>query len=360
MSHYEARLERDLDRIRTDLTTIATLVQDALKDSVHALLSGNREHAYDRILGDLPINRAVRRLDKTCHGFIALHLPSAGHLRWISSVMRTNIALERIGDYAVTICRESVQLPKAPDDILAREFELMAKESRQMLHQAMDAFAEQNAESAKATRIMADQVEHTFDTVVEELTGGNGQWDKRDIFALLVIFHMLERVSDQARNICEETVFAAIGEGKTPKTYRILFLDKDNAGLSKMAETLGRKGFQNRMAFSSAGRTAANAFDPVMTELMAQRGINLASETPRTLEPVAGELDDYHVIVSLSGAVTDYIERVPFHTAAVTWDIGPAPAADTPDAAERWEAIQRELSVHLRDLVQLLHGEEVE
>lgn len=360
MSHYEARLERDLDRIRSDIASIATQVQDALENAVHALLSGNREQAYDCILGDLPINRAVRRLDKTCHGFIALHLPSAGHLRWISAVMRTNTGLERIGDYAVTICREAVQLPKTPDGMLARELELMAKESSQMLYQAMDAFNEQNAAAAKATRIMADQVEHTFDTVVEELTGGNGQWTKRDIFALLVIFHMLERVSDQARNICEETVFSAIGEGKEPKTYRVLFLDQDNAGLSKMAEVLGRKGFPNRMVFASAGRAAADAFDPVMTGLMAQRDIDLSKETPRTLEPVAGELDDYHVIISLSGAVTDYIERVPFHTVALTWDLGPPPAADVPDAGERWQAIYRELAVRLRDLVQLLHGEEVE
>ena len=82
MSHYETRLERDLERIRKDLTTIASQVQDALKDAVHALLSGDREQAYDTILNDLPINRAVRALDKACYGFIAVHLPSAGHLRW--------------------------------------------------------------------------------------------------------------------------------------------------------------------------------------------------------------------------------------------------------------------------------------
>ena len=233
MSHYEARLERDLEHIRTEITTIATRVQVALRDAVHALLSGNRAQAYDCIQGDLPINRAVRKLDKSCHGFIAVHLPSAGHLRWVSAVMRINTALERIGDYAVTICREAVQLPKSPDGTLAREMELMSKESSQMLEQAMHAFAEQNAEAAKATMIMADQVEREFDTVFEELTGGNGRWTKRDIYALLVIFHELERVSDQAKNICEETVFAVTGEGKAPKTYRVLVLDQDNAGVEQ-------------------------------------------------------------------------------------------------------------------------------
>jgi hypothetical protein len=173
--------------------------------------------------------------------------------------MRINIALERIGDYAVTICREAVQLPKVPEGILARELELMSKEARQMLHQAMEAFADQNAEAAKATMTMADQMDQAFDTVVDELTGTNGEWTKHDIFALLVIFHELERVSDQAKNICEETVFAATGEGKAPKVYRVLFLDQDNAGISKLAESLGRKSYANYVVFASAGRAASTS-----------------------------------------------------------------------------------------------------
>jgi phosphate transport system protein len=359
MSHYEARLESDLDRIRRDLAVIADQVQNALKDAVHAVMSGSRAQASACILGDLPINRAVRKLDKTCYGFIALHLPSAGHLRWISSVMRINIALERIGDYAVTICRESVQLPRPPDGILSREVELMAKESRQMLGQAMQAFAQQNAEAAKATMAMADQVERTFDAVFEELMGEGSQWSRRDVFALLVILHELERVSDQAKNICEETVFAATGEGKAPKTYRVLFLDGDNAGVSKMAEALGRKSFPDHMAFASAGRAAAASFDPVMAELLAERGVDLSAEAPKTLEPIAGEIGDYHVIVSLSGAVTDYLDHVPFHTVSLDWDLGALPPADAPDAKERWEGIQKEVAVRLRDLVTLMHGDEV-
>ncbi len=359
MSHYEARLQRDLDQIREDLVAIATLVEDAVRDAVHALLSGNREQAYACVLGDLPVNRAVRKLDKACLAFIATHLPTAGPLRWVSAVMRMNIALERIGDYAVTICREAVQLPRPPGEALSRKLELMSKESRQMLHQSMQAFADLNAEAAKATMVMADRAEDIFEAVFEELMGADGEWSKRDIFNLLVIFHELERVSDQAKNICEETVFAATGEGKPPKTYRVLFLDEDNAGIGKLAEALGRKGYPHYMTFASAGRTAASDFDPVMSELALGRGMDLNGDTPAALAPIEAELGGYHVIVSLAGAVTDYMERVPFHTVALQWDLGRAPPSNTPNAKERWDAIQRELAVRLHDLVELMHGEEV-
>ena len=360
MSHYEARLEHDLERISEDLAGIAARVQEALKSAVHALSSGDRTLAYACILGDLPINRAVRKLDRVCHGFIAIHLPSGGHLRWISAVMRVNSALERIGDYAVTICREVVQLPKTPEGTLARELELISKEAREMLGQAIRSFAQRNAEAARATMTLADQVGRAFATVYEELTSGNSHWTKRDIYALLVIFQQLERVSDQAKNICEETVFAATGQGKTPKTYRVLFLDRDNSGIGKLAEALGRKSYPKRMAFASAGRTAAKSFDPLMAEIVGQRGVDLSGESPRALTPVAGELEEYHVVISLEGAVTDYLETIPFHTAALEWDLGRAPEPGAADATERWDRIYRDLSVRLRDLVELMHGDEVE
>ena len=44
--------------------------------------------------------------------------------------------------------------------------------------------------------------------------------------ALLSALNHLERISDQAKNICEETLFTITGETKAPKVYKILFLDQ--------------------------------------------------------------------------------------------------------------------------------------
>ena len=97
MSQYEARLERDLGRIRVEIRDLAEAVQVSLETASRALFAGDHELSYSVCLGDHPINRASRALDKACHGFIAVHLPSAGHLRYISAVMRANLELERVG-----------------------------------------------------------------------------------------------------------------------------------------------------------------------------------------------------------------------------------------------------------------------
>ncbi len=359
MSHYEERLETDLNRIHQRLTAMGGQVQDAIKNAIHALLTGNTKLAYSTVLGDHPINRQSRELDKLCHGFIALHLPSAGHLRVISATIRANMALERIGDYAVTICREAAQLPSAPSGTIAREVELIGEESRRMLDQALQAFDEGNADKARATMGMAEQVERTFDTVFTDLVTEEGHLNTKELFAYLVIFNMIERMSDQAKNICEETVFAATGQAKAAKTYRVLFLDEDNTSLGPLAEALARKTFPNSGQYSSAGRQAGAALDDDLLSFLTERGIDLGDVKPRTLDLTPQELPDYHIIVSLQGPASGYVESVPFHTTALEWDLGEPPAGgDAAQAAQRYEEIYRELAVQIRDLMTTLRGEE--
>ena len=112
--HYEEQLEKDLATIRAEIKAMGERVQTAVTNAVHALLTANRALSNQTILDDGHINRDLRRVNHLCHVFVARHLPSARHLRLISSVLQASIALERIGDYAVTICREQKQLSEPP------------------------------------------------------------------------------------------------------------------------------------------------------------------------------------------------------------------------------------------------------
>ena len=90
MTHYEARLQRDLDAIRERTRAIGEMVKTALADSLRALRERDHELASRTILGDFPINRAILELDHLCHVFVARHLPAAGVLRYVSSILRVN------------------------------------------------------------------------------------------------------------------------------------------------------------------------------------------------------------------------------------------------------------------------------
>ncbi len=357
MSHYEQRLETDLENIRGEVSDLATRVKQAVKNSIHALLTANQDLASATILGDGPINRKMREIDTLCHRFIAVHLPSAGHLRLMSSVIRINIILERIGDYAVTISRELQRINGAPDKRLAQGIELLANEVQLMLKQAIASFDEDNAELARGTIAMSAQVDNTVSGLYEELLDEQAQWSLNERFAVFSVYHRLERIADQAKNLCEQTIFTVSGEGKASKTYQILFLDDDNSCLSQLAEAAARKHFPEAGIYvSAAGREPAQTLSDGLSEFMDSRGMDVSRAKPRAYDMTPAELNRFHVIVSLKQPVSSYIERIPFQTTALNWDLTSVPE-DCACSEQDYESMHRELSVHIKDLMMLLSGE---
>jgi phosphate transport system protein len=361
MGHYEERLEKDLNAIRDRVRAIGKRIEKALERAVHAVLTHNRVLAAQVILGDLPINREVRAIDALCHGFVARHLPSAGHLRFVSSVLRLNVELERVGDYAVAMAREVQQLSAPPPATLLRDIDLIADQSKLILKQALRAFDERNAEMARGTKAMGRQVESTFQKVFADLLaeGEQGKRPLKDIFAALVIINRLGRVSDQAKNICEETLFAVSGETKEPKVYRILFVDERNDGYSQMAEAYARKVFPDSGRYASAGWRAASALDPGCARFLDENGFDGGDLQPTPLDLPEEELADFHVIVNLEHGQEAPLPGIPFHTVLLDWDVGPAPAGlDRERADALIEQAHKEISTRIRDLMEELRGAE--
>lgn len=331
MSHYERRLEEDEARIRAEVRKVSDRIQRALDDSVRALLTSDRDLTNATILGDLQINRDIREIDHLCLVFVTRHLPTAGHLRFVSAVRRLIIELERIGDYAVTISRASIQLTQAPPGTLMRDVELVADHGRRILAQAMEAFNEGNAEAAKAIMALAGQMDRTFHRALSDLVreGEKGSRPVGDIVALQTIFNRLERVNDQAKNICEETIFAVTGETKPPKVYRILFVDERDDCATKLAEALASSEFPASGRYASAGWSPAEAMDPACRGILDAHGLDLDTYEPVQLRAVHDVLDDYHVIVGVGADPVGQIPDLPFHTVLLHWPL----TADGPEAA---------------------------
>ena len=325
---------------------------------MHALQTGNNKLAAATVIADHVINRSMRRIDALCHKFIALHLPSAGHLRLLSSVIRANIELERIGDYAVTIARESLQLSSPPTGTMSHELERVGSETQLMLSQSLKAFNELNPEMAKGTMVMEEQMENDLDIIYSELMTNEDRDAVKNLLAIFAVFTQLKRVADQAKNLCEETVFAATGDTKAPKIYNILFVDEDNSCQSQIAEAIARKNFPESGRYTSAGRQPANALNPAMVNFLENHGVKLAvTAKPSPIDMTPLQLTTQHVIVSLQGSVKSYFQQIPFHTTPLEWDVGPAPESGDEAGIQQLEEIYRNTAVQIRDLMEILRGE---
>jgi len=359
MSHYEERLEKDLITIREQVAEMAEQVEAGIRNAMHALQTGNDKLAAATVLADHPINRSMRRIDQLCHKFIALHLPSAGPLRLLSSMIRANIELERIGDYAVTIAREALQLSAPPSGPMASELERVSNETQLMLSQSIKALNELNPDMARATMIMEEQMENDLDIIHSGLMANDDRDTVKSLLAMFAIFTQLKRVADQAKNLCEETVFAATGDTKAPKVYNILFIDEDNSCQSQIAEAIARKSFPGSGNYTSAGRHPAAGLNPVMVEFLDRHGVSIADTAkPKPLDMTPLELTTLHVIVSLQGPVKSYFDHTPFHTTPLEWDVGPAPESGDETGIKRLEELYRDTALQVRDLMEILRGKE--
>ncbi len=357
MSHLEERLEHDLNEIRDQIATMGSSVEQALAGAFRALHEGDDKLAFTTILSDLPINRLMRKIDRTCHAFIAVHLPSAGHLRFISSVIRGNIILERIGDYAVTIARESVQLGDVPEGYMSTELKNISDEAVSVLSESISAFNSSNAERARAAITMAGKVEREMDGIYAELLDSAEKKGgcNRNSMIYLIIFTQLKRISDQAKNLAEEAIFIETGETKKPKVYRILFLDEDNSCLGPMAELIASKIYPDAGQYTSAGVHPADSLNANMVAFMETRGFNLSSLAPQKLDSSRESLSQYHVIVGLHKKVLKTVVKIPFRTSALNWKDVKVPQNDD---VEAWETLHKTLGLHIKELLTLLRGDE--
>jgi phosphate transport system protein len=359
MSHYEMRLEEDLAEIKRQVRRLVEMTDAAIDSGTRAMLEEDDELASRTIIGDHAINRLSRRIDELCHNFIVRHLPSAGHLRFISSVLRLTVAIERIGDYAVSVSREALLLSKHLPKTVAKDITLMLEQSRDNLSQSASAFLDGDADSARAIRQRTYESRRHFGSLYKDLimVGTKQSRPPQDLFAFLITFYRLERITDQARNICEETLFAAAGEVKTPKIQRILFADERCDHLAPLAASLAAKAYPESSICAAAGFEPASALSEAAVGYMEAHGLDCEGYAPLPVPSEHDMLLDYDLIIALQGDIRERLDHLPFRTVLLHWRLESHEPEQPIDEAAM-ERLHGELAGRIHDLMNMLAGEE--
>ena len=315
------------------------------------LVLKDTEKAYEIVLGDHTINRASRRCDRLCHRFIARYLPGAGALREMASTIRINVILERIGDYAVTIARESVQLNKPLPDRFAQRIDDASDNAIDILSESRQAFREGNAEQAIALMAATRRFDARMDGIYEDLFAKDDELNRKNRMVIFAILTVLKRIGDQSKNICDQTVFAVRGIAKVAKVYKVLFLDQQGSGLGQLAAAIGRHNFADSVEFTVATPGGSDSVSPELAVFLDDAGLEDEDLETEQLEALEHDIDRFTVVVSLQGQYQDYINKMPFHTSALNWQV-PADSDIT--------VLYRELRNRITDLVDLVVGPEAE
>jgi phosphate transport system protein len=361
-THFERTFEKDLTQIREKITRMAALGERALRNCVKALQERNRQIAYGVILGDRGIDEMERELDELCLSFLVRQQPVAGPLRFAYSTIRINLELERIGDYAESIARQIVKLLAMNAEFPTERFTEIAELSIPMLHDSIKAFVTQDAELARRSM----EIEEAVDVLRNMINGELFELRQQEkipleaLTPLMTIARRFERVSDQAKNICQEVLYSCTGEYSRhvgSSTYRVLFLDEHDTCRAPMAAAIGRGMKQRNFHFASAG-LAPGRINPELVSFLADKGLDLSQHLPRRLEEVS-DLEHYHVIIGLAQDVKKALPAAPRKAVYLDWSLD-NPAAIEGSLDEKRKAFEhayREIQGHLEDLVEAIIGE---
>jgi len=188
-------------------------VESAIHRSVRALVDRDAELARQVLRDEARINQMEIEIDNLTTRLFALRQPMAKDLRFLTSAMKINTDLERMGDLAVNIAQRALSLVAQPAVKPLIDIPRMAQLVESMLLRSLDAFIKNDADIATSVLIADDEVDALRDSVYQELVAYM-QKDPSTVPAavdLIFVARNLERIADHATNIAEDVVFLVKG-----------------------------------------------------------------------------------------------------------------------------------------------------
>jgi phosphate transport system protein len=207
-------LNLHIQEIKDELLVMGSLVESATQKSIQALKTRDRAAAREIYLADRVINEKRYAVENDVLVLIATQQPLAHDLRLLAAMLEIASEMERMGDYAKGICKVNLNLEDSEIPIPINEFELMGNYTIEMLHKALTAFVNEDAETARGIPKMDDRVDKLFRVVehfiIDIMVSTPQIIDHANL--LMWVAHNLERMADRVTNICERTIFVATGE----------------------------------------------------------------------------------------------------------------------------------------------------
>lgn len=201
--------EEDLDKLRSRVIRMGSLVEEQVEFAFRCLLEGNKELAKIVMDRDDKVDKLDMKIDKQCQRLFALNQPVASDLRLLLVALRINNDLERIGDLAFSIARIS-QLIENPSELCTRlNLEKLTQGVYTMVKSSLDAFI--NNDPALATQIV--RTDNQIDLMEREISGEVIEIMKESRkmipsgVELIVVLRNMERIADHATNIAEDVIF---------------------------------------------------------------------------------------------------------------------------------------------------------
>jgi phosphate transport system protein len=205
--------EEALNELKKRLLGMGRLVEEMIHNAIRAVLEQKKELQQAVISHEEEVNKSQIEIDDICITMIALQQPAAADLRFITSAMKINSDLERMGDQAVNVAQHSLESAAAAAEVkglISRMSEMVKK----MVRDSLDSFVKRDIRLAQDVLESDDGVDSAKDEIYSKLTDCM-KLDPATInrsLDLILISRNLERIGDHATNIAEDVIYMVAGK----------------------------------------------------------------------------------------------------------------------------------------------------
>ncbi|RJS95050.1 phosphate signaling complex protein PhoU [Salinisphaera sp. Q1T1-3] len=212
--HTSKQFDVELEDVRERVLKMGGLVEQQIANGVKALVDGDGGLGEDVARSDYKVNAMEVAIDEDCTRILAKRQPQAGDLRLVLAIAKTITDLERIGDEAEKIGRMAMHLAGQERPTSAfRQISQLGGHVRQMVRDALDAFARMDTDAAIAVAQHDAEVDREYEGVMRQCITFMME-DPRMIRHMLDVMwavKALERIGDHATNIGEYVVYLVGG-----------------------------------------------------------------------------------------------------------------------------------------------------
>jgi phosphate transport system protein len=206
--------QEELDRTEAALQEEGELVLRALRGALNALWEQDSELADEVIAFDDEIDSIYFAVQEGIEVLLARQTPVASDLRLVLALLHSNLHLERMGDYCVTIAKLMKLVSEVePEHTLVDAFADMGARAEGMIRVALDAFANRELERATTLVELDELIDRANRRVVGQVLAlaadpARLEWGLR----MITVSRCLERIGDHAVDIGEQVAYLVTGE----------------------------------------------------------------------------------------------------------------------------------------------------
>jgi len=207
-------LDREERIVKDGILRMGSLVETQIRGAIRSIVERDLELAQQVIDADAAVNDAQREISDTVITAIATQQPVARDLRFLMALTHVASELERIGDHASGIAKQTRRMTEEPPIREIRDLATIGNLAADQVRGVVSALIDIDDNLARTVAARDDEIDHGYKqvfTAVLDLMRSDPRTVERGTRVILAA-HWIERIGDRVTNVAEDVVYLATGK----------------------------------------------------------------------------------------------------------------------------------------------------